>query len=218
MISDIFQRAMDSFERVLRIGYPGLLFMTLLPLAMAPSRNLDDLGLWATFYSGLGGGALVGLVLASGLFWYIIGRYAIQEPFLAVVLVWWLHTGAAANFAVAASRPTKKDSYFDKNARMLWTRFGKRPKDLCEADEAENRFDRYMANRMAWVHSLGSTCLVPSALLAVSRFNDSILGKLHGMPLAVLVVVLVVGLALWVWHGAIAARAEQWHYENPDAQ
>jgi len=104
-------------------------------------------------------------------------------------------------------------AYPASNGRLLWTRFGLRPTDSAEGAEA--RFHNYMANRMAWIHSLGSLWIVSGAVLSVGRcVQESVIHRIPVCTWALMLVVVLLMAVAWCWHSTIAARAEQWHFQD----
>ncbi len=204
----------DRFERWLRIVYPGLLFWALLPLVIVAKvpeqpRFLDP---WPGFYKSFSSFAQVALVVTSGLFFYIAERYVVHEPFLAWVLGRF-GVGAAVNFGERHHDLPKSNAYSVANGRLLWTRFGKRPFDPEEAGErAETRFDNYMASRMAWIHSIGSTWLLGLVMAVIGLFNPGSSFRTLGPWGAAYGVTTLALFGFWCWHVVIAARGEQAHY------
>ena len=92
-------RVFGSFERLLRVLYPGLLFWLLLPPAV-PSGNVAkaSLDIWTNFYTDISIWGHIGIVLAGGLFFHIVERYLFHETLLAFFLVGWKGFGPAVNF------------------------------------------------------------------------------------------------------------------------
>lgn len=203
------QAVIHGFERILRWIYPGLLFWALLPLALTPVDGRgQSLEPFVKFYSGIGVPAHIGLIVISGLVFYLFERYIIHEGLLLGTIFFCLHIGAANNF-----RDGTVD-YTRANAPLLWIRFGRRPQDNTpKGERAEDRFDRYMASRMAWVHALGSTWLIGVIFYVIGKLTtSSFVTTWPWYATLVFAVTLIVLFAAWVWHALIAARAEQQHY------
>jgi hypothetical protein len=194
--------------------YPGLLFWVLFPTALPVDNNpgLSSLDLWKGYYGDLSALGHAGVITFSRLFLYITWRYLLDEVYLAL-LGSVIRIGAAISFREKDDRG--RNWYINSNGRLLWVRFGKRPEDANELEKAEDRFDNYMANRMAWVHSLGSTWFLFAVMGALGALNaNSAMENLGGWRYLYWSLV-IYAMVVWAWHRSIVARAEQFHYVAP---
>ncbi|PKB78758.1 MAG: hypothetical protein BZY88_16810 [SAR202 cluster bacterium Io17-Chloro-G9] len=198
----------------MRWVYPGLLFWLLLPLAFNTVDQKSSFAGYANFYGNAPVVGHVGLIIVSGFLIYLAQRYLIHEMIL-VLLFRPFGVGASANF--------KGENRFYPKAtgRLMWTRFGQRPTDATEPGErAETRFERYLANRTAALHALGTTWMNGLILygLGVGVSERSAFTGWHwGQTLGYALLLLAIFLG-YLWHAFIVARAEQHHYQIPTSE
>ena len=73
MGQNLFGEASRQFERLLRLSYPGLLFWILMPVAVGPAiESLTTMHLHKAVYEGLSLWAHLGIILATGVFFYLV--------------------------------------------------------------------------------------------------------------------------------------------------
>ncbi|GEM_PF-6779921 len=203
----------DSFERLLRWVYPGLLFWALLPLAVFPVDKPQGLAPFASFYSGVTDLGHIGIVVASGFLIYLVERYIVHEAILWV-LFHFFDMGTASNNRNPDGNGPR--SYLGATGATLWRRFGLRPFDGNEAgDKVEDRFDRYLVSRNAAVHAMGSTVMVFLFLWALGTFvfGDTWINSWGLVAHIWFSVAVGFGVVFWVFQIAILARADQDHYK-----
>lgn len=207
-MNDAVSAALANFERVLRWIYPGLLFWAALPFAIVSAEGAFEVSHYAGFYNGLNTFGHIGIVLGSGFLIYLVERYLIYEPLLSGGFYLW-RIGPAVGFRAVGRR-----WYPRANATFMWTRFGMRLQDSTELGErAENRFNSYMASRMAAVHGLGSTWIVGIIIFVIGILNQSAFTDWPKWGYAYLLLLFLV-FAAWIWHARMAALAEQYHYNG----
>lgn len=210
-VDRVVEASFASFERFLRWIYPGLLFWLTLPLALRPA------GEYALFFHNTPWEVQAALAVVSGFLIYMVERYLIHEALLLHAM-FYCGTGAAVNF-----RDDQHKCYPAANGRLMWIRFGARPSDSTRLGEhgeegfgerAENRFDNYMASRMASVHALSCTWIVGGVVLLIGQTSKcSALNGWEWWHYVYVAGLLFVFLA-WVWQAWVAARAEQEHYKK----
>jgi len=145
-IPGILKQLFDRFERVLRWGYPGLLFWLTLPIAA--SDGPFDVGHYADFYNGLPIVGHVAVIVAAGVVIYSFQRYIIHQ--ITSLILYCCKVGPAANYP---------PPYSKASGRHAWRRFGLRPSEKTEAD-AEDRFSEYLISRWAGIHALCNTWII----------------------------------------------------------
>jgi len=203
-------QALAHFELLIRWVYPGLLLWAILPFALATNEKGFSQLPHNDFYVGLGPLEQAGLIIVAGFILYLIERMIVHELGLSwAVFFSWKEVGSTRNF-----RDPDNRKYPWATGRLLWRRFGNRPWDARKSGtDAEARFDHYLANRVAWVHALGSTWIGAGGVYVLGLVRESSLIRALGFGYDILV---IFGLAsfvvAWAMHSLIVARAEQDHY------
>jgi len=76
---NIVSIALDRFERLLRFGFPGLMFWGLMPFAITSMPDGTDLTVaYNKIYSNVNTFGHLAIILTSGLAIYIIERYLVH--------------------------------------------------------------------------------------------------------------------------------------------
>ena len=213
--NDILSSALNHFEQLIRWVYPGLLFVLVLPTAFQQSTSgPSPLTNYLKFYDDASSIEFIGLIIASGFVIYLIERLIIHELVFLWGFLYHIGVGGAVNF----KHKTQKTNYITANARFIPIRFGLRPKDESEHGErSEDRYSRYMAGRMAWVHALGSTWMIGATIYVVDliapgdgSFTDwaSVWVWSYWGVIAALV-------GSWAIQATISAKSDQGHYPGP---